>query len=206
MHAPRQVGQLFRRTASAAKRIAALFGAGGALEPTPAMIGTPPSARRLPAIPADPTQHAREFATEYGDRLEHYFEGRMHALGIPAEQMGASDPDHGVPWRVFFPHEIIGGSVVSGGRIYVDSGALNLDLLTTHPRQRAAIAWAKGRPRDRIDAVIAHELTESQTGSHADAEARALTRLSRSAKEPGAYCGHWLAGTTRWRDRTCSTT
>ena len=63
------------------------------------MVGTPPSARKSPAVPADPKHHAERFAAEYADRLEHYVEGRMHSLGIPEEQMGASDPDHGVPWQ-----------------------------------------------------------------------------------------------------------
>jgi hypothetical protein len=142
-------------------------------EASSAMVGTPPSARKSPAVPADPKHHAEQFAAEYADRLEHYVEGRMHSLDIPEQQMGASDPDHGVPWCVFFPHEHLGGSVASGGRIYVDSGVLNPDLLATHPQPDAPVAWSKARLRDRIDAIIAHELTESETGSHVAAEERA---------------------------------
>ena len=142
------------------------------LKPTPAMIGTPPSARRPYAIPSDPAEHASQFAHRWTDRLERYVEGRMHALDIPEDQMGASDPNHQNPWRIF-PDERIGGSVVLGGRIYVDSGVLNPQLLADHPEPRAAEVWAKATLRDRIDAIIAHEITESETRDHAAAEARA---------------------------------
>jgi hypothetical protein len=152
-----------------AKRLVTRF----RLKPTPAMIGTPPSARCPSTIPSDPAEHAMQFAHRWADRLEHYVEGRMHSLDIPENLMGASDPDNHVPWRVFFPHERIGGSVVLGGRIYVDSGVLNPKLLAQHPEPAAAEVWANATLRDRIDAIIVHELTESYTGSHAAAEAQA---------------------------------
>ncbi len=47
------------------RRIAGFF------RPKVAMIGTPPSAQR---IPEDPVSHARQFANEYADKLEHYCE------------------------------------------------------------------------------------------------------------------------------------
>jgi len=92
------------------------------------MIGTPPSARKIPAVPADPAEHAVRFAHTWADRLEHHVEGRMHALDIPEHQIGASDLEHGVPWRVFFPHEHTGDGNVPGGRITVDSGVPNPEL------------------------------------------------------------------------------
>jgi len=80
---------------------------------------------------------------------------------------------------VFFPDERIGGSVVLGGRIYVDSGVLNPELLAEHPEPAAADVWAKATLRNRIDAIIAHEMTESETRNHEAAEAQAPdTRLS----------------------------
>jgi hypothetical protein len=82
----------------------------------------------------------------------------MHSLDIPKQQMGTGDPDHGVLWRVFFPYEHLGGSVVSGGRIYVDSGVLSSDLLDAHPQSDAPVAWSKARLRDRLDAML-HNLT-----------------------------------------------
>jgi hypothetical protein len=137
------------------------------------MIGTPPSARKLLPIPSNSAEHAEQFAHTWVDRLEHHVEGRMHALSIPEHQIGASDPAHGVPWRVFFPHERIGGSVLAGGRICVDSGVLNPELLIERYGASVGMIWEKSRLRDRIDAIIVHELTESWAGSHDSAEALA---------------------------------
>lgn len=123
------------------------------------------------APPPEPADHAEDFAYRWVDRLEHYVEGRMHALGIPEGQIGSSNLTRGVPWRVFFPDERDGGGNGPGGRLNVDSGVLNPELLKDHPRPGAASAWAKARLRDRIDASIAHELAESQDGDHRAAEA-----------------------------------
>ena len=87
------------RVRAAAKGLAARFGAGRGL---PWSAQRPP--RRIPAIPADPAERAVQFAHTWADRLEHHVEGRMHALDIPEHQIGASDLEHGVPWRIFFPH------------------------------------------------------------------------------------------------------
>jgi hypothetical protein len=73
----------FDRFRSAFRKLAALL-----KREKPAMIGTPPSARQ---IPADPLVHAREFANDYADELENYVEGRMHALGVSEQQIGMAD-------------------------------------------------------------------------------------------------------------------
>jgi hypothetical protein len=138
------------------------------LKPRPGMIGSPPSARRMAAIPTNPTDHAVQFAREWADRLELYVEGRMHALDIPERQIGHGDPDYGIPWRVFFPHGTTGGSVI-GQRIGVNSGVLNPDLLINPYGPKAAEVWAKSRLRDRIDAVVAHEQQEGLGLSHEEA-------------------------------------
>jgi hypothetical protein len=39
-------------------------------KPPPAMMGTPPSARKLTAIPADPVEHAKDFALRFYEPLE----------------------------------------------------------------------------------------------------------------------------------------
>jgi hypothetical protein len=129
------------------------------------MIGTPPSARGTAAIPTNPAYHAVQFAHVWADRLEVYVEGRMHSLDIPELQIGHGDSDHGIRWRVFFPHGTTGGSVI-GQRIGVNSGVLNPDLLLKPYGPRAAKVWAKSRLRDRIDAVIAHEQQEGLGLSH----------------------------------------
>ena len=116
-------------------------------------------------LPDDPADHARRFAEEYADWFENFVEGRMHALDVPEEQIGASDHVCGVAWRVFFPNESDGGGVSPGNRINVDSGVLNPELMASLGPV-ASGAWAKSRLRDRIDAVIVHEFEEAALGSH----------------------------------------
>lgn len=114
----------------------------------------------------EPAEHATDFALRWADRLENSTEGRMHALGIPEGQIGSSDHAHGVSWRTFFPHERAGGNVTVDGRINVDSGVLNPELLDEPYGEHAGRIWASSRLRDRIDAIIVHEEAEHATGSH----------------------------------------
>jgi hypothetical protein len=60
-----------------------------------------------------------------------------------------------------------------GEKIAVNSGIFNPELLTERYGPEVGKTWAKGRLRDRIDAVIAHELAESHAGTHERAEALA---------------------------------
>ena len=173
-------GGWIARVRAAAKGLAARL----RRQPRPAMVGIPPSARKIPAIPADPAEHAVQFAHTWADRLEHHVEGRMHALDIPEHQIGASDLEHGVPWRVFFPHDAPGGGNVPGGRITVDSGVLNPELNAEKYGPRYASLWKKARLRDRIDSIIVHEYEEAKGVSHAEAVARRRTPNCRPS--PGA--------------------
>src|SRR4051794_11474917 len=95
--------------------------------------------------PTDPADHAEDFAHRWVDRLENAVEGRMHALEIPEERIGSSDHDRGVAWRTFFPGERNGGGVATGGRINVDSGVLNAELLTADYGEEAGRVWAGSR-------------------------------------------------------------
>jgi hypothetical protein len=124
-------------------------------------------------IPVDPADHAEDFAHRWVGRLENATEGRMHALDIPEEQIGSSDHMRGVAWRVFFPHERDGGGNGTGGRLNVDSGVLNPELLTRDYGEEAGALWAKSGLRDRIDAIIIHEKAESRSNGHEEALARA---------------------------------
>ena len=132
----------------------------------PAMIGIAPSARN---VPADPSAHPRGFSNEYVDDLENYVEGRMHALGVPEDQIGMADKSRNMPWAVFHPNGTSGGAVLRE-RIAVDSGIFNPELLTERYGPEIGKTWAKARLRDRIDAVIAHEIAETQAGTHEGAE------------------------------------
>ena len=123
--------------------------------------------------PPDPADHAEDFAHRWADRMENHVEGRMHALGIPEEEIGSSDHARGVAWRTFFPDERQGGGVASGRRISVDSGVLNLEQITEAYGEEAGRLWAKSRLRDRIDAIIIHEESEGRAGTHEEALALA---------------------------------
>jgi hypothetical protein len=96
----------------------------------------------------------------------------MHALDVPEDQMGLPDLSRGKPWPVFHPNGMTGGSVI-GEKFAVNSGVLNPELLTERYGPGIGTIWARIRLRDRIDAVIAHELAEAKTGTHEGAEALA---------------------------------
>ncbi len=148
-----------------------------------AMIGTPPSERSLWH---DPAAHARDFAERYFQPLDHYTAIRMEELGVPRDRIGSSDHDHGIEWCSFNPHEDTGGGVGTEGQVNVDSGVFNADLLTNPYGKKAGKLWAKSRLRDRIDAIIVHELTEADHDSH-EAALRAAPQsempITRRARE-----------------------
>ena len=96
--------------------------------------------------PSSAAEHAKDFSRRWVDRLENAVEGRMHALDIPDGQIGTSDYAHGAAWRTFFPHEHDGGNVTIDGRINIDSGVLNPDLLREPYGEEAAEIWAKEPP------------------------------------------------------------
>ncbi len=129
----------------------------------PAMIGAPPSQR---PTWHDPAAHARDFAERYFVPLDQYTTIRMEELGVPRDRIGSSDHDHGIEWCSFNPHEDTGGGVGARGQVNVDSGVLIPDLLTKPYGEQAARLWAKSRLRDRIDAIIIHELSEGDHATH----------------------------------------
>ena len=158
---------LLGRITAAAKKFAGKFRAKSEPHLWPNLAPAEPT-------PADPAEHAVHFANRWVDRVENFVEGRMHVLDIPEHQVGSSDHKHGVAWRTFFPHEGNGGSVGTGGRINVDSGVLNPELLTKDYGEKAGRVWAKSRLRDKVDAVIIHEFSEAEAGTHEAALAAGL--------------------------------
>jgi hypothetical protein len=110
--------------------------------------------------------------------LRFVVEGRMHALDIAEDPIGLPDASRGLSWATFHPNGTTGGSVV-GENIAVNLGVFNPELLTERYGGEIGTTWAKSRLRDRIDAVIAHEVAEGQAGTHEGAEALAVeTTLS----------------------------
>ena len=84
METPRHPGRLVSRLVEALKGIAAKL----RREKPPAMVGLPPSARRLTGRPADPALHAKEVAREWEDVAESYYPGTQEAHTNPTRQRG----------------------------------------------------------------------------------------------------------------------
>jgi hypothetical protein len=164
------IGRFFRRIAKAAKELAGRL---HAKVEQPAMIGLPPSARGLTGRPAEITEHAKQLACEWDDVGEAYTQKRMRQLGIPDHEIGAPNYERGGRKRAFVSDESIGGSNGTGRRLFVDSGVLNPELNAEAIGPEASKVWAKGRLRDRIDAVIAHEHLEAQGVPHDEVVQRA---------------------------------
>lgn len=120
-------------------------------------------------IPADPADHAEDFAHRYAEPLDWQAALRMEELGIPQDRIGSNDHLHGLSGRAFNDFEREGGGLGPSGQINLDSGALNPDLVTSKYGKRAGKLWARSRLRERVDALIAHEDMEWRTGSHESA-------------------------------------
>ena len=114
----------------------------------------------------DPAAHAIDFSKRYAELLDQYVTVRMEDLGIPKDRIGSSDHEHGIDWCAFNPYEDTGGGVGAEGRINVDSGIFNRELLTECYGKKAARLWARSPLRDRIDAIIAHEISEADHATH----------------------------------------
>ncbi len=124
------------------------------------------------APPTDPADHATEFSLAWADVLDRYAAERMEELGLPPDRIGSSDHRHGIAWCAFNPYEQVGGSVDPSGRINLDSGLLNPDLMLPLGAQ-AGEAFRKAPLRARMDAGIAHEYEEGNGHSHDEAIDRA---------------------------------
>ena len=115
--------------------------------------------------PSDPSDHARQFAKEWADKLEEHCTIRMQELGIPNNMNGQPDYGRDGQWRAFDWRDGAGGRNTTG--VIVDSGVLNPDLLKG---KKGGRIWPGMRLRDRIDAIIAHEYEELRAdGNHAQA-------------------------------------
>jgi hypothetical protein len=112
-------------------------------------------------VPADPADHARQFATDWADRLEAYARRRMREVGVREDWIGNVDVEHRIDRRAFFPHESAGGYNLHQRGINLDSGILNPDLIDARADPELSSAWRKARLRHRADAVIAHEYEEA---------------------------------------------
>ena len=105
-----------------------------------------------------------DFAERYAQEIDLAVAERMRELGIHDDQIGMPDGIAGIDWAAFHPHGTEGGNNSPDGRLIVDSGVLNLDLLTKDYGREAAALFEKSRLRDRVDAIIAHEYEEHRHG------------------------------------------
>ena len=156
MDARRSFERLFGRMTDAARRWAAKL----RQKPTEAVLPPVQLGRRLAKpepIPAVPAEHAVQFAQDWYDRLEFHSRRRMRELGIAEHRIGAYDIDYDFRHAAFFPQEQTGGSNSPGARLNLNSGILDPELLAPKLAVEVATLWAKGRLRDRMDAIIAHE-------------------------------------------------
>jgi hypothetical protein len=83
-----------------------------------AMIGTPPSKRRLWE---DPAEHAQDFSRRYAHDIDLVVAERMRELGFHPDQIGMPDAEHGINWAAFHPHATIGGGCRRGIRPGADA-------------------------------------------------------------------------------------
>ncbi len=123
--------------------------------------------------PSDPANHAADFSRRYAVDLDIAVGQTMLDMGIPPEKIGASDHEQGIRHAAFHPHGRIGGDVTPDGRIVIDSGVMNPDLMTAAFGEEAGKLWAKSRLKPRTQAIAAHEHAEHTTGSHEGALAAA---------------------------------
>jgi hypothetical protein len=116
-------------------------------------------------IPTDPADHAVDFALRYAEPLDYHAAQMMLDLGIPTKRVGSSDHKNGIWHATFHPHRRDGGGVTPDGRLNLDSGVLNPDLMIRLGPE-ASGAYARARLRTRMEAAIAHEYEEDQGKSH----------------------------------------
>ncbi|HZW30552.1 MAG TPA: hypothetical protein VFF52_07590 [Isosphaeraceae bacterium] len=111
---------------------------------SPPSIPRPPLAKAEP-IPADPAEHAKDFSLRYYEPIERCVRERMRQLGVPEDKIGMIDPDCDYRLAAFHPLETNGGGVTIHGRINVNSGIFNPNLLENRASPEAAKVWRKGR-------------------------------------------------------------
>jgi hypothetical protein len=115
-------------------------------------------------VPADPADHAEDFAHRYADKLDWLAGIHMEEHGIPNDRIGSNDHDNGLIGVAFDPYERDGGGVSRAGQINLDSGSFNPDLLTKEYGKKAGTLWAKSSLDDRWQALEAHEDMEWRMG------------------------------------------
>ena len=111
------------------------------------MVGTPPSARQ---IPADTAMHAVDYSLRYASDIDLAVAQRMMDLGIEDDRIAMPGGAHDVQWAAFHPLGTQGGNNSPDGRLSVDSGLFNLELLKAGYGNEASELFERSRIRDRL--------------------------------------------------------
>ena len=135
----------------------------------PGMIGLPPSARGLKAVPDDTEEHAKDFSRRYWDWLEAIGANECE-VGVPEDRIGMIDADNDFRLAAFHTDQMDGGGVhPPTGRINIDAGLFMTGLLAENMPQEVSSLHDRSRASVRQDAIIAHEYEEGIRGSHESA-------------------------------------
>jgi hypothetical protein len=111
---------------------------------------------------------ALAYSIQHAEALDQWAALFMKKLGIDDDRIGARDRRNNVQWRAFFPDEQDGGGNSPGGRLNLDSGIFNDDLMK-HLGPRADAAWRRSSVETRAMAVLPHEDIESLGHTHEEA-------------------------------------
>jgi hypothetical protein len=94
-------------------------------------------------VPADPAEHARQFAAVWADRFEAYAQRRMREVGVSEPYVGTVDVEHRMDRRAFFPDQSVGGRNIHRRGINLDSGILNPELIDDRTDPALSSLWRK---------------------------------------------------------------
>lgn len=86
-------------------------------------------------------------------------------LGIDPNRLGATDPED-LTRKTFHPGERTVGGLTPDGRITLDSGVMNPDVMDAPYGKEAGDFWRKMRLRERMQAAGVHEYEEYEGGNH----------------------------------------
>jgi hypothetical protein len=164
----RPIPSLLTRLGEAAKGLAAkLRRENPPVEPPPAMIGLPPSARGLKAIPDNIEDHAKDFATRYWEPLEAIARKRMREVGVPEDRIGMIDGDFNYRLAALRARQVDRGGVhPPTGGINLDAGIFKPGILEGTMPPEVSLMHDKSRASVNMDEIIAHEYEEGMRGSH----------------------------------------
>ena len=128
--------------------------------------------------PEDTADHAEDFSRRYADDLEIATGEVMIELGLSDDEMGLRDPARNLEHHTFFPGERTCGGVSPGGQINLDSGVMDPAVMDGPYGEECGRTWRRTRLRDRMRAVVAHEVAEKACGGDHEAALAAASETT----------------------------